>query len=479
LAVELAAARVAVLHPDDLLTRLEHSLPVLTSGARDAPGRQRTLRATLDWSYDLLDDEEKGDFARLAVFEGGFDAESAVAVAGVSLDALQSLIEKSLVRLWGAGRFGMLETLHEYAVERFTQLLDHDEVRRLHAEYYLARAPAETDFLDDGAGIWLDFLETERENFRGALAWSASSGRLDLTCRLAACFAPYWGTRGSSTEALTWMEATLDARESLAPEHRARYLRWAAYVAFLNGGLDRAWPLAEEALALSRLSVDARGEGSALLAMATYVYDAGQLDDAARLLEEAADAFRRLGTGWGLPAVAINLGNIAVVRGDYERAEQAYTEALVAYRALNSPRNVMVTLANLANLCVERGVPHEAVEPFREAFEIAANDEDRHALAHVVNIYSRIALAEGSWRRAAVLIGSRDHLVEETGERFLRDDERIAARERDIVQAALGEAAFSEAWAEGAALELGALVSFVRETLAKTEFGPRGRAPTT
>jgi tetratricopeptide (TPR) repeat protein len=201
-------------------------------------------------------------------------------------------------------------------------------------------------------------------------------------------------------------------------------------------------------------------------------------DDTASLLEEAADAFRLLDTGWGLPAVAINLGNLAVLRRDYELAEQMYKEALAAYRALNSPRNAMAALASLANLCVERGAPSEAAKPLREAFEVAASDEDRHMLAHVLNICSRVAVAEGSWTRAAVLIGARDHLFEETAERLFRDDERIAVREREIVEAELGDAAFAEAWAEEARWS-STRSSATCATRAKTGFGRRGRAPTT
>jgi predicted ATPase len=464
LALELAAARVAVLHPDALLTRLEHSLPVLTYGARDAPERQRTLRATLDWSFDLLGPEEQTHFARLGVFEGGFDAESAEAVCGVGLDALQSLVEKSLVRHWGGGRFGMLETVHEFAVERFVELPDHDEVRRLHAEHFIALAEsARRELRGETQGTWLDRLETEGENFRAALTWSADSGRLDLTCRLAAGFSPFWGTRGSLAEGRQWLEATLQARESLAPEHRAPYVRWTAQLSFLNGEPDRAWALYEEALALSRAQGDAEGEGLALMDMGHCAYDAGRFDDAVGLLEQGADAFRRLGTGWGLPAIAGNLGNLAVERGDYERAEQLYTESLEGYRALNSPPNVLPPLVNLANLCVERGSPSEAAGPLREAFEIAVSAQSRLNIAYVLDVYSRVAVAEGSWQRAAVLFGARDHLLEVMAARLqTREDESRAVRERETVEAELGATAFREAWAEGASMELNAVVRYVK-----------------
>jgi predicted ATPase/class 3 adenylate cyclase len=462
LALELAAARVAVLDPESLLARLEPALPVLTHGARDAPERQRTLRATIDWSYNLLDRAAQTDFARLSVFAGSFDAESAEAVCGVGLDALQSLVEKSLVRRWG-GRFGLLDTIHELAMVRFGELRDQDEVRRRHAEHFIALAEAaRPELRGEAHGTWLDRLETERENFRAALSWTADSGRLDLTCRLAAGFAPFWASRGSRTEAHTWMETTLPARGTLAREHRAPYLRWASSVAAESGEHDHARALCEEALALSRAQGDAEGEGQALMQMAYYAFDDGRPDEAADLLEQAADAWRRVGTGWGLPGIAMNLGNLAVERGEYERAEELYAESLAAYRALKSPANVMFPLVNLADLWVERGLPREAAEPLREALDIAVDLEDHRALASVLNMYSHVAVAEGSWERAAILLGARDHLLEVTGARLNRGDEQRALGEQETVEAELGAAAFTKAWTDGAAMELDAVLRFVR-----------------
>jgi predicted ATPase/class 3 adenylate cyclase len=461
LALELAAARVAVFDPDSLLARLEHSLPVLTHGARDAPERQRTLRATIDWSYDLLDRAEQEQFARLSVFAGSFDAESAQAVCGVDLDAIQALVEKSLVRHWGRGRYGMLDTIHEFARERFAQLPDHAQVQQRHAEHFIGLAEAARPELRGWAhGTWLDRFETERENFRAALDWSADSGRLDLTCRLVAGFGPFWANRGPHAEARTWIELTLPARGTLAPEDRAPYLTVASMFA-ARFDEDRAWALCEEALALSRAEGDLEGEGFALMQMAQRAHERGRVDEAYGLLEQSADVYRRLGTGWGLPGVVMNLGNLAFERGDYERAEQLYTESLASYRALNSPVNIVAVLVNLADVTVDRGLPREAAELLREALDTAVAIKNHYLLTHVLNIFSRIAVAEGSWERAAVLIGARDHLLEETGGRFDRRDEQRALGERGTVEGELGAPAFTEARTAGAAMELEALLRYI------------------
>ena len=255
----------------------------------------------------------------------------------------------------------------EFAAERLADLSDHDEVRRLHAEHFIALAEA----------AWRSYVARPRargEPLRdrtgqlSSCAYLVSQlGPVGLDVQARSWLCAFLGEPGSFAEARTWMETTLRARESLAPEHRARYAQWAAYVAYGSGESDRAWALLEESLALSRARGDAEGEGHALMSMGHCAYDGGRLDEAVALLEQGADAFRRVGTGWGLPGVTMNLGNLALSSGDYERAEQLYTESLTAYRALESPPNVTVALVNLANLCVERGSPSQAAGPLREA----------------------------------------------------------------------------------------------------------------
>ena len=196
LAVELAAARTRLLPPEKLLERLDKALPVLTGGRRDAPERQRTLRATIEWSYDLLEREEQELFRRLAVFAGGFTVEAAEHVAGAELDTLESLLDKSLVRRWESTRLGMLDTVGEFATERLEDPGEEDEFRRRHANYYAVVAEqAAPRLVEAGAAECLEMLYADHANFRAALGWSATHAE-PLQVRLSAALWRYWLVRG-------------------------------------------------------------------------------------------------------------------------------------------------------------------------------------------------------------------------------------------------------------------------------------------
>ena len=186
LAIELAAARVAMLDPDELLDRLEERLPLLTSRSHSAPERQRTLRATIEWSYQLLSAEEQSLFRRLAAFRGSFSVEAAEAVCGCDLDLLESLVLKSLVRRWGSGRLGMLDTIREFAIAAVEESTEADVVQRAHAEYFLRIAEdlnMNAGSFDARRPVRFDVAMVEQDNFRAALAWAAAGGDVTLGLR--------------------------------------------------------------------------------------------------------------------------------------------------------------------------------------------------------------------------------------------------------------------------------------------------------
>ena len=191
LAIELAAARVRVLGTTQLLSRLERRLPLLTSGTRDAPERQRTLRATIEWSYDLLDPDEQRLVARLAVFAGSFDLAAAEIACGATVDGLERLVEQSLLRRWASGRLGMLETIREFCLERLERDPEHDRLRRRHAEWYLTLAKQTEQ------AVWFSRLAAEIDNLRAALAWSLEQDialGLELASTLSSSVARAWAT---------------------------------------------------------------------------------------------------------------------------------------------------------------------------------------------------------------------------------------------------------------------------------------------
>ena len=220
LALELAAARVSVLSPEDLLSRLDRSLPLLTGGARDAPERQRTLRGTIEWSYELCSAEEQQLFGRLGVFPGAFALEAAESVCDAALDTVQSLIDKNLVRRWGSGRLGMLETIHEYAREQLVASGEIVELGRRHAEHYLV--VAESANLRAGAEDREnpELARLEKANFRDALDWAATHD-VELGLRLAVSLETHW-VFADPFEGARHLEALLADADGLRPEASGR-----------------------------------------------------------------------------------------------------------------------------------------------------------------------------------------------------------------------------------------------------------------
>ena len=251
LALELAAARVKALSPAQILERLEQRLPLLTGGARDAPERQRTLRATIEWSYDLLTDEEKSLFARLAVFRGGCTLEAAEEVVGASLDALQSLVDKSLLR-HAQERFWMLETIREYAAERLEHQGDGDRLRQRHADYFLRLAEeAEPHLTGSQQAPWLDRLEAEHDNFRLSLDSLRRADRGGEELRLVGALMRFWYVHGHLREGSSRCEEALAAHDDQS-QPRLKALFGAGLLAHRLGDYQRAEALAQERLVLAR-----------------------------------------------------------------------------------------------------------------------------------------------------------------------------------------------------------------------------------
>ena len=252
LAVELAAARAGVLTPPQIVARLAQRLDLL-KGGRDAEARQHTLRATIEWSHDLLADDEKQLFARLAVFSGGCTLDAAEAVTGADLDTLQSLVDKSLVRHTEA-RFWMLETIREYALEQLGDSReDADAIGRRHAEWFLALGEEAEPFLTGAAQpVWLERLEDEHDNLRTSLDWFFDHGDVDCAVRLAGSLWLFWYTRGHVTEARRWLRRAIDATPDEPSKGRSKVLHGAGYLAEEQNDSEEALALLEGSLAYAK-----------------------------------------------------------------------------------------------------------------------------------------------------------------------------------------------------------------------------------
>ena len=242
LAIELAAARVALLSPDELLTRLDKRLPLLASRSRDAPARQQTLRATIEWSYELLEPTEQELFSRLAVFRGSFALEAAESICGADLDVLESLVVKSLVRRLATGRLLLLDTIREYAAEQLEASTEAETIRRRHAEFFLEvgeRANLDAAKLRPG-GQRLDLALVDIDNFRGALAWAIRSGSIELGLAIATAVEQLWAVVDPS-EGMRWFERLFDQPQDGVPDSlRAQALRALGSALHISGRPDLA-----------------------------------------------------------------------------------------------------------------------------------------------------------------------------------------------------------------------------------------------
>ena len=451
LAVELAAARTSVLSPGQILERLSERLDLLKAG-RDAEARQRTLRATIEWSHDLLSADEQRLFAKFSVFAGGCTLEAAATVCGADFDTLQSLVEKSLVR-HTAERFWMLETIREFALERVEETGGAEVVRERYRAFFLELAElAGPELLARSSSIWYDRIEAEHDNFRAVLADALEHGRTDVALRIDAGIRHFWWTRGYWSEGRRWLDSALAAGTESDPQLRFEPLWGAGLLAMWQGDVERGSAVAEEMLALAT-EEDARRSGA--MHFAGMVAEAHEdLDHAVELYEESARLARENGDTGILTIAVNNLGIIASHRGDHERALELFEEVLEINRDRNDRYFVALALSNLGATTLELGDVGRARDLLRDglaaAREIGQVDLFICVIATLGVVYAREDPA-----RAVRLLGRADALRDETAS---RDDDPAERRVRDETEAELrgrlGEDAYAAAYAEGRALAL-------------------------
>jgi predicted ATPase/class 3 adenylate cyclase len=405
LAVELAAARTTLLPPTALLSRLQRALPVLTTGRRDAPERQRTLRATIEWSYDLLDESERRLFRSLAVFAGSFDAAAAEVIAGAELDTLQSLVEKSLVRRWGSGRLGMLETIHEFSLERLEVSGDAERLRRRHAEFVLALVES-ANLSDEGEGPQRsDLVQPEAGNVRAALEWSLATGEVAFGVRIASALEHYW-IATYPFEGMRWLELLLTRAERLPADLRARALRVWGGVTFIVGRFEEGARLFEESLATYRRLGDERGVGLLLHRLANFELVRGDTVRARLLAEESGDLLRGARFPKGELLALGTLGEVELHDGNHDRGLQLLRESAALADDIGFSWWKAVTLAAVGEHLVELGRLEEAEAPAREALTDAHAIGERQFRLLSLALLARIAARTGRVRRAGTLWGA-------------------------------------------------------------------------
>ncbi|WP_158506192.1 tetratricopeptide repeat protein [Synechocystis sp. PCC 7509] len=463
LVIELAAARVRLLSPQALLTRLESSLGFLTGGARDLPERQQTLRNTIAWSYDLLGKDEQALFAQLGVFSGGFDLQAVETICCLdggssaesnqvltSIEALSSLLDHSLVRQEGRDgepRFGMLETIREYALERLQSSAVWQATCDRHADYYLVLAEAaEPELKSPNQLAWLERLETENDNLRAALTRFLSQDQIALAARLGWGLWMFWWLKRHINEGVRWFEEMLTKSGSLPPYPRARVLSGLAMQVEVRGDEDRAKVLFEQSLPLYREVGDKPGIAKATGMLGRLAMLRGDYAAAETLLEESLTLYRELGDNWFL-AIMLNFrGMIPLGQSDRSQAAHFFGEALRVSRIVNDTLPLLLSLYNLALSKRTEGKLTEATALVEEGLVLSDKAGDEASLGYYLEELAALAQQLGDFERAERLYGAADTLLEKVGSVWLytyasnRSQHAIAVDEvHSTVETALDE----------------------------------------
>jgi predicted ATPase/class 3 adenylate cyclase len=456
LAVELAAARTKALSPAQILERLSGRLDVL-KGGRDADPRQQTLRATIEWSYELLTPAEQELFARLSVFDGGCTLEAAEEVCHADLDTLQSLVEKSLVR-FSAERYWMLETIREFAGERLREADALEGAMDSHADWMLRRAAevGRTRALD--RRVREGFIR-EQDNFRRALAWAEERGRADLQLGLIGRSWLFWWDRGHSGEGLRWVEAALRGSAGDRSKARADVLAAGAMFAARSGDQERLASHARESLAIARERADPPGEIWPLIFLAIWASQEGDYAASARQNEEAIAIASETGNRELVGIALNNLGVNASLEGNVEQAATFFDRARVISRELGAVEDLALETLNVAECFRVLARVDEAAGVASEGLALAREIESERAILQGLEVVVAIQHARGMEARdIARIFGAaealRDRLGEAPAQEYEADLESIA----DRLEATLGHDGYEIALREGRVLPLDAVV---------------------
>jgi predicted ATPase/class 3 adenylate cyclase len=473
LAIELAAARTKILSPQEILKRLGDRLGFLTSAGRDRPDRQQTLRNAIDWSHDLLNEDERRVFAALSVFSRGFLMEAAEAVCGGGGDVFElvaSLVNKSLVRQvegdTGESRFLMLETIRDFAAERLGERADRDQIQSGHAAYFLELAErAAPNLFGADQGHWLSLLAAEHNNFRAALAWTEGSGNVELALRLAARLWRFWQMRGHLREGAERLAGVLAISETKNyPDARADALEAAGGVAYWMVDMDAARRSYAECLELRRAIGEPGGIAEALYNLAfPYLNPTGEGEDvqkARELFDEALAIARTLDDEARVARILWGIGDLEYHLTHYAEAQPYLTEAMEAQRKLGDLFGLSWSLF-LVGICeLNLGREYEAEPHFRESLRLLSDAGDISGIALVVSGMAALAADRGENERAVRLSAAASAMEEQIGGGLSAANELREGWEDKRKELMRDEAEYQRLWELGAAMSAEEAVAY-------------------
>lgn len=448
LAIELAAARTRMFPPKKLLEGLSDRLKLLSGGMRDLPSRQQTLRSTIDWSYELLDESERALFARLAVFSGGGSLDAIEAVCGSHpgmdiLENLESLLDKSLIRqeydFEGQPRFTMLETIHAFAQEKLMDRDDWAATQTAHAEWVLQFAErAEAGLFGRNSETWTERVRTEEGNMRVALE-RCRSGKLDpeLGVHLAGKLRYYWESTDKLTEGRAWLDSMLSISTEASAEARASAICGAGVLAYWQGDWSNCGKWCREALEVGRELGDQFVVGEAQHFLAHYSQNEGELDRAVDLLRESLDNFLELDHSWGILRSRVCLADAERLTQNYERAARNFREIIQEYENRTKDLLYAASMSNYGNVLNRQGEYERALASFRKGIEFASELENATLLGFLFDGLAGTAILTSQPERSAQLMGASQMAFERAGvtslnavDQFDHDHYMAAIREK-------------------------------------------------
>jgi len=469
LAIELAAARVRLLPPQALLTRLDERFSLLTGGARDLPARQRTLRNTLDWSFGLLSAGEQALFARLGVFAGSFSLPAAEAIGGDSvsvMDTLGALVDSSLVRAetrGGEPRFTLLETIREYALERLREGGDWTGAHGRHAAYFMALGePDDADLTGPGQFAWLDRLETEHDNLLAAMSWLVDRGPLEQAVHLFLVTWRFWWLHGHATEFARVGGQLVSGSSGLPPREQAMALTGAGFILIANGDAVQGQLVFEQSLAPYRQVSDRLGVMLNAVVLAVLSHLAAIRRDyagASELVNEGRAMLRALGADdlagydrlqYLLTSALLDnfLGQVRLGQHDYAGAARLFADGLAAGRRSSDPIPVLVSLYDLALASQAQDDPAGAQGHLGEGVTLAATTGDETSVGYYLEAMAAVAGQRDDPQRAVRLLAAAHSLLEARGSGWLHAYvPRVPPGDAGLAawRSWLGEEAFEEA----------------------------------
>ena len=466
LAIELAAARAKAFSLDEIADRIADRFQFLVSWRRLTPGRHQTLRQAIDWSYQLLADEERELLARLSVFAGSFtlDAVADVHLAAEmsrAVDLFTRLVDASLVLVADGGpttRYRLLETVRQYVAEKLDERAT-AEARASHAHYFLALAErAAAELGGERQAEWFATLEVEHENLRTALDYFAHAGEGDELPRLAVALTRFWYVRGHLSEARVWLERAIASGTAPATLRR-RALTAAASIALLEGDYHRSIELANASLDVARETGDAMLVANGLSNLGAIVLASGDNARAGDLLREALELARAAGDERVLALALNNLADHSLTVGEYERAEPLFQESLALLRKRGDTANIARSLFNLGAVALKRGRHVEAEALFGDSLSMSRAAGDKEDVAWCFVGLAALAADRNEAARAAVLLGAAVALLGQMGAAFKPFERQLHAETEARVRALIGRDAFDETLAGVAALPEPALLA--------------------